>query len=148
IVGFDQEELGLVGSRNYVAALESAGQLQQVLADINLEMTAYDSDNNGAFHVIDCNRADSTPLSASVLGAVQALHIPLVRSAACTDRSDHAAFWKKNKPAIVISEDFFGGDGNPCYHSACDKVDKLNFNYMTNITRAVASATAAIMQAR
>ena len=51
----------------------------------------------------------------------------------------------QGKPAIVVSENFFGGDGNPCYHQSCDKVDKVNFDYMTRLTTALARAVAELV---
>ena len=144
-VGFDEEEIGLVGSTQYLKSL-TTGQRNQIVGLINFEMLAYNARKDGAFHVIDCARPDSISLSESVLRAVKTQELPLRRSAACTDRSDHSAFWKAGIPAIVISQNFFGGDSNPCYHKACDQVsDKLNFDYMTNIVLGVRGAVAEIL---
>lgn len=148
IVGFDQEENGLVGSAAYVSHLKSTGKLAEVIADINLEMTGYNARKDGAVHVIDCDRPDSTPFTTSVLEAIARERLPLNRTSACTDRSDHASFWDKDKAAIVISQNFFGGDSNPCYHESCDKVDIIDFGYMENITRAVTSAVGAMLEAQ
>jgi hypothetical protein len=145
-VGFDLEEIGLVGSKAYVASLKGAPET--LIGDIHLEMMATNSRRDGAFHVIDCDKATSTPLSAHVMGAISALRIPLERVDACTDRSDHASFWKAGLPAIVLSENFFGGDGDRCYHEDCDRVDsRLDFDYMARITRAVGSASAVLLGA-
>ncbi len=65
---------------------------------------------------------------------------------ACTDRSDHASFWKKGLPAVVISENFFGGDADPCYHASCDKMDaRLNYAYMGAILEATLASTETIL---
>ena len=143
IVAFDQEELGLLGSKAYAAALNTSGEIRKVAGVFNLEMTAYDSDHDGHLHIIDCNENTSATLTAQVLAAVTRERVALTRVEACTNRSDHAAFWRYNVPAIVISENFFGGDGNPCYHRACDKTDILDFDYMRKITQAMAGAVAA-----
>lgn len=147
-VGFDEEEIGLVGSRAYVKHLDQAGQLKNIVGVLNLEMTAYDGDGDGEFHVIDCDENTSAQLTDAVMTAVRRENIPLTRVEACTDRSDHASFWDKNVPAIVVSENFFGGDSNPCYHASCDKVNKLHFDYMTNIASAMGQAVADIVQAK
>jgi Zn-dependent M28 family amino/carboxypeptidase len=141
-VGFDQEELGLVGSKAYVASIRQMPEWQGLIGDINIEMTGYDRDGDGAIHVMDCDHSHSLFLSDSIVGAIQALSIPLARIQACTDRSDHASFWRAEKAAVVVSQNFFGGDSNPCYHRSCDTVDQVNFDYMAKITRALASATA------
>lgn len=148
VVAFDQEESGLVGSKAYVKALNTAGTLNQVVGVLNLEMTGYDKNNDGAFHVIDCNENQSPALTKAVMDAVAREQLPLKKTTACTNRSDHASFWPYKVPAIVISQNFFGGDSNPCYHKACDKMDIMNFNYMQAITKAVASATQGLVVAQ
>ena len=145
IVAFDQEELGLVGSSEYVANLQERGEAKRVLADIQLEMTGYNPHKRNNFHVIDCNKKNSRALSALVMNAVKVQKLPLTRVSACTDASDHASFWGIHRPAIVISENFFGGDGNPCYHQSCDRVDLLDFDYMAAIGQAAGAAAAALL---
>ncbi len=145
VVAFDQEELGLVGSSEYVSHLQSRREAKRVIADIQLEMTGYNPHKRNNFHVIDCNKKHSRGLSALVMDAVKLQKLPLTRVSACTDASDHASFWRINRPAIVISENFFGGDGNPCYHSSCDRVDLLDFEYMAAIGQAAGAAVAALL---
>ncbi len=146
VVAFDLEEEGLVGSSAYVGSLLESGEIAKLSGAIILEMTGYDSDGDGAFHVIDCVFNPSKPentsgnLSEMIMRAVQRGHYALKRVTACTDRSDHYSFWQEGKPAIVISQNFFGQDGNPCYHRSCDTVANINFDYMTKITSAVGTA--------
>ncbi len=147
-VGFDEEELGLVGSRKYASYVEDQGELEKIVGVLNLEMTGYDGDKDGGFHVIDCNENTSPQLTSAVMAAVTRENIPLKKVNACTDRSDHASFWDKNVPAIVVSQNFFGGDSNPCYHASCDKVSKLSFDYMANIAKAMGHSVADIVQAK
>ena len=115
------------------------GEIDRVTV-INLEMTGYDSDDNGDFHAIDCNENSSSDLTQLLLTTIGAMGLPLTKTNACTNRSDHAVFWDYDRPAIVLSQNFFGGDGNPCYHRACDTVTKVNFSYMANLTKAAANA--------
>ncbi len=139
ILGFDKEEIGLVGSDAYVASLT---EKQNIIGNINFEMMGVNSRNDGSFHVIDCQKATSVALTNTIKSSIAKLGLPLTVVKACTDRSDHASFWRHNLPAVVISENFFGGDADPCYHSRCDIVDdRLNYNYMTNILEAVLDAT-------
>ena len=137
-VAFDEEERGLLGSAAYAKHLASIGEIQRVSV-LNLEMTGYDSDNNGEFHTIDCNENESGSLSEVLMATIGSEQIALSKVQACTNRSDHAVFWNYDRPAIVISQNFFGGDGNPCYHRSCDTVAKINFEYMEKITQAVAN---------
>lgn len=140
-VAFDEEERGLLGSVAYARELQKNGEISKVSV-LNIEMTGYDSDNNGDFHTIDCNENSSPQLSRALLSAIAAEGIKLKKVDACTTRSDHAVFWDYNRPAIVISQNFFGGDGNPCYHRTCDTVAKVNFDYMMKMTQAAANAVA------
>ncbi len=139
ILGFDKEEIGLVGSDAYVATLKNK---KDIIGNINFEMMGVNQRKDGSFHVIDCQKPSSLHLSQSIRSAISELSLPLTIVKACTDRSDHASFWRNGLPAVVISENFFGGDADPCYHSKCDVVDeRLNFNYMKNILEAVLLAT-------
>ena len=139
-IAFDQEELGLVGSKAYAKSLSNQNR-EDILGVFNLEMTAYNKRRDGSFHVIDCDGKASSELTAAVIRAVNDLKLPLQRTEACTDRSDHASFWDIGVPAVVISQNFFGGDSNPCYHKKCDQVSTaLNFEYMSNITESVGLA--------
>ena len=140
-VAFDEEERGLLGSAAYARELQKNGEISKVSV-LNIEMTGYDSDNNGDFHTIDCNENSSSQLSRALLSAIAAEGIKLKKVDACTTRSDHAVFWDYNRPAIVISQNFFGGDGNPCYHRTCDTVAKVNFDYMMKMTQAAANTVA------
>ena len=144
VLGFDQEELGLVGSRNYASSLADSGT---VIGDIQLDMVGTNSKGDGAFHVMDCKRSDSSFLKDLVLKEVASLELPLKFVSACTDRSDHASFWDNGIPAIAVSENFFGGDEDKCYHKKCDVVDdRIKFQYTSHIANAIASAASQILQ--
>ncbi|MGK3965914.1 M28 family metallopeptidase [Sorangium sp. So ce118] len=144
-VAFDQEETGLLGSKAYAQLLERDGQLEQVVGVLDLEMTGYDSNGDGRYHAIHCNENTSADLAASVESAAARAALGLVRAEACTNRSDHAAFWRYGVPSVAVAQDFFGDDGNPCYHERCDKVDLLNWDYMRRLTQAVGVAAAGIV---
>jgi hypothetical protein len=144
-VAFDEEERGLIGSKAYAKELARTGEISKVTV-FNIEMTGYDSDSDGAFHSIDCDENTSGTLTQSVMAAISGENIALAKTDACTNRSDHAVFWEYDRPAIVISQNFFGGDDNPCYHRSCDTVQKVNWDYMTKMTQAAASAVAAMNQ--
>lgn len=137
-VSFDQEELGLIGSKAYVASLD-AEAIKGVVGVINMDMIGYDKDNDGALHAMDCDRADSKPLTLALDTAMADLNLNLKKVTACTNRSDHASFWNKGIPALIVSENFFGGDSNICYHKQCDTVDKLNVSYMNRVATLVAN---------
>lgn len=148
ILGFDREERGLVGSDVYVATIENK---KDIIGNINFEMMGYHARNDGGFHVIDCNssifggssiQVGSDKLSKVMKESISEMKLGLTVVKACTDRSDHASFWRNKIPAIVISENFFGGDADPCYHARCDVFDdRLNFPYMGRILEATLDTT-------
>jgi Zn-dependent M28 family amino/carboxypeptidase len=139
VLGFDKEETGLVGSDAYVASIQNKSN---IIGNINFEMMGVNSRKDGSFHVIDCQKATSVAISNEIRSSIANLGLPLTIVKACTDRSDHASFWRHNLPAVVISENFFGGDADACYHAKCDIVDeRLDYSYMGNILEAVLDAT-------
>lgn len=144
VLGFDREEDGLIGSDAYVATIPST---ETIIGNINFEMMGVNSRRDGAFHVIDCDKPNSLFLSQAIKSSISTLNLPLSVVKTCTDRSDHASFWRKKLPAVVISENFFGGDADPCYHAKCDVMDeRLNYDYMRNILDAVLAATENIVR--
>jgi len=143
-VGFSGEEIGLVGSSKYVSEIKNK---KEIIGNIQLEMMATNSRKDGAFHIIDCDKNNSVFMSKHIMSSIENLNIDLKKVPACTSRSDHGSFWKAGLPAIVISENFFGGDGDPCYHKSCDVLDdRIDFDYMAKITSSVASAVEAILR--
>jgi hypothetical protein len=137
-VAFDQEELGLIGSRAYTKALVEADK-EAIVAVINADMLGFDSDNDNAFHFMDCGRKDSTGISELAESISQELALGLKKVDACTNRSDHASFWEKNIPAVIVSESFFGRDGNSCYHRACDQINLVNVPYYHKLVTLMAN---------
>ncbi len=135
-VGFDREEVGLVGSKAFVKALKNP---KSIIADIQMEMMATDSDQDAVFHVIDCDRPDSNYITDMIAKNILEHKLPIKINEACTTRSDHSSFWNAKIPAVVVSENFFGRDSDRCYHRSCDVLDdRIDFNYMGFITEALA----------
>jgi aminopeptidase-like protein len=144
VLGFDQEEIGLVGSKAYVQSLKK----NELIGDIQLEMMGTNSRKDGVFHVIDCDKDHSTFLTNSIAQAIVDNNIDLKVNKACTTRSDHAKFWDAGLPAVVLSENFFGGDSDKCYHKKCDILDsRIDFNYIEKITKAVAYSVKNLIEA-
>ncbi len=142
-VAFDQEELGLVGSSAYVKDLASSPETTPSLA-FTIDMIGYDSNNDGKLHVVDCGRVESVPLSALFWKQAEKLGTELSNSKTCTNRTDHSSFWSKKIPAVAVTEDFFGGDGNQCYHKSCDTIANINFEYFVRITQTSANTVLAL----
>jgi Zn-dependent M28 family amino/carboxypeptidase len=62
--------------------------------------------------------------------------------------SDHASFWKKKYPALMLTDTAMFR--NPHYHTHHDTRDTLNFDFMTNVAKSVVAfiATAGILSLR
>jgi hypothetical protein len=67
----------------------------------------------------------------------------IVNSTTCTNRSDHASFCNKKIPAVLVAENFFGGDGNQCYHKSCDTIANINSDYFYRVAKTASGAIAA-----
>lgn len=135
IAGFDQEEDGLIGSNAYAEQLATSGELSGLIGVYNMDMIGYDKNNDGKLAVTDCNENTSAKLSQLVYDAIKRHNIRLQGYYSCSTASDHASFWDKNKPALMLIED--RKEFNPAYHSNNDKLDLINFELLSNTASAV-----------
>jgi Zn-dependent M28 family amino/carboxypeptidase len=157
-VGFCLEEEGLLGSRAYAAELTSAGRA--IAGAIVLECVGYASEQDGSqafppgtpvavptvgnFLAIVGNDA-SASLAASVARAAGP-HVPVVplvipgngERLPDTRRSDHAAFWDRDFPAVMLTDT--ANFRNPNYHRPTDTLDTLNLGFLARVADAVFSA--------
>lgn len=147
---FTGEEQGLVGSRAYAGKLASEGV--KILGVFNMDMIAYDGDANGFFEVHAGTREESLTLSELMVQTIQTYEIKLVPDvleAGATNRSDHASFWSRGYPAVLVIEDSEYGetdDFNPYYHSTADTLDKLDLSYAKRIAQVVIGAAAQLAE--
>lgn len=145
IVHFDAEEVGLRGSRDYVSSL-SKTEIKNLIGNIQLEMMGTNSKQDGVFHVVDCGTRrryrGNLVLTNAIEKAIKDMSLSITNNPGCTTRSDHSSFWNEKVPAVAVSENFFGGDGDPCYHRSCDIVDsRIDYDYMRNIIAAIYGAS-------
>jgi len=124
---FDQEELGLIGSSEWVKTLTPANITGAHIVD----MLSWDADND---HVVEL----WSPSPA--LEAVYEMHGPAAGtpiSSVTFDRSDHQSFLDVDIPATGIGEEFVGGDHTPYYHKATDTFANVSFDHLARVTRLV-----------
>ena len=127
VVFFDQEEIGLIGSTAYANQLFVAGT--PVDSVHVFDMISFDGDADSALELWS-----ATPSVA----ATYALHagprnIPLRQVTFAS--SDHQSFLERGFAAVGCSEEFVSGDHTPHYHRATDTYDKIDFAYLTRMTR-------------
>lgn len=164
-IGFCLEEENLLGSRAYAAHLRTTNQPIQGM--IALECVGYASvepglqrippgvpvpvPTTGDFLGVIGNEAAAHLVAALVQaasGLVPALKtVPLLvpgRGEQLSDvrRSDHAAFWDQDYPAVMLTDtaDF----RNPHYHRPTDTIETLDFAFMERTAEALTVAAIAL----
>lgn len=141
-VAFDLEEVGLIGSAQYVENTVSAVREREgeraIIGALQSDMIGYEV---GAFDAVlgTCGRAG--PIDDALSRAAQEIRSPIQLREVCLGRSDHEPFWDAGYPAAVLTDGAVY-DGYPCYHKACDTVDKLNVSYLRSMIELTAAATA------
>jgi aminopeptidase YwaD len=171
-VAFDQEELGLLGSRAYCRALRARGA--NVAAMLSLEMLGFTSayqtmvpgvsvtSKQGDFLAVVANAESEHLLSAfqasqgrpirAVTMAREGLPLECVRvdggtqAAGLARLSDHGAFWDAAWPALLVTDTAFLR--NPHYHMASDTPDTLDYAFLHRSAQKVAEALRRIVGAR
>lgn len=174
-IGFDLEELGLLGSKEYVKNVLTPRD--KIAGVLNFEMIGYYSEKNGsqklpagfnqlfpqayAAVVADTfkgnfitnvgNVASSALVDTFVYNAkkyVPELKVISVKApgkstiAPDLRRSDHAAFWDANYPAVMLTDG--ANFRNKNYHSPLDVVDSLNINFIQNVLKATIATAASL----
>jgi hypothetical protein len=162
-VAFALEEFGLVGSARYALALSRARE--PVAGMLSLEMIGF-TESAGLQHYpwflrnrfpavgnylgLAGNRRSRALLDA-VHGAmrridglpVEALVLPDIGWRVPETRlSDHAPFWDRGYPALLITDTAFFR--NPHYHQASDTVSTLDLGFLERVTRGLAEALEAL----
>lgn len=138
-IAFDEEELGLIGS--YAYADSAAINNQQIQGVINLDMIAWDSNNDNKLSVVTNNA--SVPLADDFINACN-VYVPQldpIKEIDLTANSDHAPFWPKGYQAFLSIE--YLDDFNTHYHTLQDRFSTLNLPYFQKMTKAaIATLTA------
>lgn len=132
---WDEEEIGLVGSKYY--ANRANLNNENILGVINLEMLGWDSNNDSLFDIHTRDIENSVNLANIVKNINEKYEIGLVPNILNpgVTASDHGSFWSNDYSAIVFGEAFFGGDGNPYYHTSQDRIDKFNLKYYHKLSK-------------
>ena len=141
-VAFTAEELGLVGSKVY--AQEARSRAERIIGVINLDMIAFADKMPEDLDVI--SNTSSAWLSAkfaAVAGDYGLIAIQRIVDASIVF-SDHAPFWDRGFSAVCAIED--DDVVNPDYHKTTDTIDRLNFEFYTQASRAALATLAELAQ--
>uniref|UniRef100_A0A7V2ZME3 M28 family peptidase n=1 Tax=Ignavibacterium album TaxID=591197 RepID=A0A7V2ZME3_9BACT len=126
---WDEEEQGLVGSNYY--ATQARNVNDSIVGVVNLDMIAYDSNNDGIVNIHNRSVANSVELYQKMVevNSQYGINLGIVSYNPGSTYSDHASFWTKNYGAILLIED--DNDFNAYYHTTSDLVQYFNQPYFT-----------------
>jgi len=132
---FAGEELGLIGSTFFSSMLKP----QYVKAVINIEMIGKTNvAGNNSFFVTGANYSNLEKILKANLKNNVVKVSPGSEAGKLFQRSDNFPFALKGIPAHTI---MCSDDNDPCYHKNCDEAQRIEIRNMTNIIKAIASAT-------
>jgi acetylornithine deacetylase/succinyl-diaminopimelate desuccinylase-like protein len=139
-VFFDEEERGLVGSRNFAQMLKDTNRAVHSVHTI--DQVGWDSNHNRAIEL-------ELPFDGAVELYKQAAErmkadIPIYTTT--ETGSDHNAFRKLGFPAVGITEEYRHQDTTPFIHRAGDTFETVDFDYLASTTWLVVEVMRALTQ--
>jgi hypothetical protein len=131
---WDEEEMGLVGSKNFPS---SGGGLPEIITVINLDMIAWDGnqDSLAMIHVTP-SLPQSIAYGTRMQETLKQHNLPLqafVKNPG-EPNTDHQTFWNRDIPAIGLTEDY-DNDFNPHWHRFSDSLENLHIPYFVNMSK-------------
>ncbi len=143
---WDEEEQGLVGSAYYAQQAALAGD--SIMGVINMDMIAWDSDNDNVGEIHVRNYANSVSLKDQMVGVNTLYNIGVntVTENPGTTASDQASFWYNGYGAILLIEEYYGNDFNAYYHTVNDRYIHFNLPYYHKMSRLSLATTAVLTE--
>jgi len=126
---WDEEEIGLIGSRNY--AQDADGNELDIRGVINIDMIGYDGNDDGLVEIHTKDVGTSGFITDAMVEVNDDYNLfldPVIENPG-TSASDHSSFWNNGYGAVLLIEGYYSGDFNPYYHSSDDRIDKFNIPY-------------------
>jgi Zn-dependent M28 family amino/carboxypeptidase len=121
IAFFDEEEVGLFGSRAFALTLSPAN----IRAVHTIDQVAFDSDNDKRFEI----ESPTAALESEWRAAAAVIGVPV--TVVPTEGTDHEAFRDRGFAAVGLTEEFVGGDTSPDRHLPSDTVANVDIDYLT-----------------
>ncbi|MBP9581802.1 MAG: M20/M25/M40 family metallo-hydrolase [Ignavibacterium sp.] len=139
---WDEEEQGLVGSAYYATQAFNAGD--SILGVINMDMIAYDGNNDGVCNIHNRPVGSSVELYNKMveINTQYAIGLTIVSYNPGITASDHASFWNKGYGAILLIED--DNDFHPQYHTINDNLSYYNQPYFVKNSKLAFATLATI----
>ena len=111
-------------------------------------MIAYDSDNDGVGEIHIRNFGNTYSLKDEMIAVNTMYNIgvtPVVENPGTT-ASDQASFWNHNYGAILLIEEYYGGDFNAYYHTTNDLLSHYNQPYFHKMSRLTLGTVATLAE--
>ena len=152
LIWFSGEELSRVGSEHFVA--DYAEWLPNIVGVINLDMFAFDWDNDRCFEIHAGVLPGSQKLGGFFEEVIDIYHLDLtfdlIDDETAYPFSDHKPFWDNSVPAVMVFENGFyqpektckNADRNTTYHSISDTLTYINPDTGFSILKSALSAVA------
>ncbi|WP_033959977.1 M28 family peptidase [Psychroserpens jangbogonensis] len=137
---WDEEETGLNGSSFYAA--QAAGNGDNILGVLNLDMMGYDGDAPGTagdnqFDIDIRDFAGSIDMKDDIVAVLNSytfdLSVIVVNPG--TFSSDHSSFWANDYSAVLLGESWETNDQTPFYHSSGDRFSTIDLPYFHELTK-------------
>jgi len=124
---WDEEEQGLIGSDYYATQAANAGD--SILGVINMDMIAWDSNNDGVCNIHNRAVGSSVQLYNKMveINTQYGINLSIVSYNPGSNYSDHASFWDVGYSAILLIED--NNDFHAYYHTINDLLQYFNQPY-------------------
>ncbi len=131
---WDQEEIGLIGSRDW--AKDARDENVTINGIINLDMIGYNKTSNNRFDIYTGNYANSINLSQQITNFCSVYNLSLTPFVINSSTlSDQVAFWEKDYSAVLLIEPTEDGLFNPYYHTSLDRIDKFNMGFFHEMSK-------------
>jgi Zn-dependent M28 family amino/carboxypeptidase len=128
IVLFDEEEVGLFGSRAFANTL----QVTNVHAVHTVDQIGWDNDNDQRFEL----ELPTPALEAEYRAAAATVGVPVAVTS--TQGTDHQPFREKGFAAIGLTEEYVANDTSPYRHTTQDTAATVKQSYLQLGTKLVA----------
>ncbi len=132
-VFFDEEERGLIGSRNFARFLKDSREAIHSVHTI--DQVGWDKDGDRALELELPTRELEQIYRQSA--ADNGFTMPLHRTS--TASTDHSSFRSAGFAAVGITEEYVNGDTTPHYHRSSDTFETVDFAYLENSTAFLSS---------
>jgi hypothetical protein len=132
---WDEEEIGLGGSLYFAQQAATAGD--SIMGVINVDMISWDSDNDAVGEIHTSPIANSINIKDIMVQVNTNYNIGVIPSIINpgVNASDQYAFWINGYGAILLIEEYYGGDFNAYYHTINDLLIHFNQPYYHKMSR-------------